>query len=194
MVKFKLFFRNPALTGLYTCSDKLHWIRQYFVMNLQKKPTSANLIKMNTENLNGNKVAYKFFVLGVSSYLCPENIFKIRKIQGSWPSDILVIVEEALQEKETLLLEKIMSALSVSRFAILEIKDLSCASWILNRLLKEKPAKKFLIFSEKLIPPAENSLFLKTFPLKHFTQKESVDVATKKKELWENLQLWLNKT
>ena len=118
---------------------------------------------MNKEILNRNKAAYRLFTLGVSSYLCPENIFKIRKIQGNWPADILVIVEEAPQEKEVLLLEKIMSALSVSHFAILEIKDLSQASWILNQLLKEKPAKKFLIFSEKLISPSENSLFLKTF-------------------------------
>ena len=149
---------------------------------------------MNKENLNKNKAAYKFFALGVSSYLCPENIFKIRKIQGSWPADILVIVEEAPQEEEALLLEKIMSALSVSRFAILEIKDLSHASWILNQLMKEKPAKKILIFSEKLTLPSESSLFLKTFPLKLFTQKESADVIKKKKELWEKLQVWLNKT
>lgn len=147
---------------------------------------------MNKETRNKSKAAYRFFALGVSSYLCPENIFKIRKIQGGWPSDILVIVEETPRNQEWLLLEKIMDALSIPQFAVLEIKDLSHASWILSQLLKEKPAKKFLIFSEKLtLPASENPLFLKTFPLKDFTQKESVEVMTKKKELWKKLQLWL---
>ena len=150
---------------------------------------------MNEETWNRNQTAHRLFALGISSYLCPENIFKIRKIKGNWPSDILVIVEETPQDQEWLLLKKIMDALSIPQFAILEIKDLSHASWILNQLSKEKPAKKFLIFSEKLTPPtSENSLFLKTFPLKDFTQKESTEVMTKKKELWKKLQLWLNKT
>lgn len=109
-----------------------------------------------------NSTAFLFYTLGVSSYLCPENVFKVRKFHGDWPCDVLVIVKEAPEEKEKLLFEKMMGALSVSRFAMLEIRDQSHADWILKQLLEKKLAERFLIFSEELNPPVESSLFLRT--------------------------------
>ena len=79
-----------------------------------------------------------------------------------------------------------MDALSISQFAILKIKDLSYTSWILSQLPKEKPAKKYLIFSEKLsASDPENPLFLKTFPLKDFTQKRICRGYEKKERVME---------
>ena len=130
----------------------------------------------------------------MSSYLCPENIFKVRKFHGSWPCDILAVVREAPGEKEKLLFEKMMEALLISRFAILEIRDESHADWIFNQILEKKLAGRFLIFSEELKPPLESPLFLRTFPLNQFIQgANQSDVVAKKKKLWGDLQAWIKK-
>ena len=139
-----------------------------------------------------NNPAFLFWTLGVSSYLCPENVLQVRRFHGSWPCDILAIVQEAPGEKEKLLFEKIMSALSISRFAMLEIRDESHTDWILNQLSEKNLAKRVLIFSEKLTPSIKSSLFLNTFPLKQFTlAANQSEVTARKKKLWGDLQAWL---
>lgn len=146
--------------------------------------------------LTENKALYVSSVLGVSSYLLPERIFAVRKFQGSLPCDILALVMEPPGEKELLLLKKIMEALSIDRFALLEIKDLDYRDWILKKLPEERLAKRFLIFSKEPELPLEsdNPLFLRTFPLKELIQQGSEtsdEVTAKKRKLWGDLKNWL---
>ena len=112
---------------------------------------------MTNKNLN------RMRLMGVFTYLCPEKVFKIRSFKGSLPCNILAVVDTSPDELQTLLLEKIMKALSISRFALMEIKTPAESGWIFQKLAQEKPAKRFLVFSESLTVPSQNTLFLKPF-------------------------------
>ena len=128
-------------------------------------------------------------VLGVKNYLCPREVHSFRRLKGSLPCDTLVLTEGVLSTEAFQLLKKIMEAIKVSDFSLLEIKDLSRISDIRHFLLSEKPAKKTLIFSSQL-----SSLFADSDSLLTSCNLEDLltgDTARKKKmELWARLKKW----
>ena len=128
-------------------------------------------------------------LLGISTYLCPEYIFQIRSLKGSLPCDILAVVDTHPNEMQILLLEKIMKALPISSYALLEIKNPDKSNWIFQRLCQDKLAKRFLIFWECPTALLQDPLFLQTFPLKQLIQGPCV--IEKKRKLWQNLKIWM---
>ncbi|MCY4513115.1 MAG: hypothetical protein OXB86_05450 [Bdellovibrionales bacterium] len=127
-------------------------------------------------------------VLGVKNYLCPRETYATRKLIGSWPCDTLVLTEGAPPKEALQLLKKIMGAIEVSDFSLMEIKDLSCFSEIKDFLL-EKQVKKVLIFSTKLSTQfTDSKTVLTSCNLEELlTGPSSKD---KKLELWNRLKKW----
>lgn len=127
-------------------------------------------------------------VLGVTNYLCPRETHTTRKLTGPWPCDILILTEGTPPKEALNLLKKIMGAIEVSDFSLMEIKDLSRVSEIKGFLL-EKSAKKILIFSTKLSTQfTDSKTVLTSCNLEELlTGPSSKD---KKLELWRRLKKW----
>ena len=127
--------------------------------------------------------------LGVKNYLCPKEIHSFRKLSGSLPCNMLVVTEGTLNTEALQLLKKIMKAIGVSDFSLMELQDLSSVSNIKHFLLSKKPARKVLIFSTKL-----SSLFTDSNTI--FTSDNLEDLLTgpaaknKKLKLWNQLKQW----
>ena len=127
--------------------------------------------------------------LGIKNYLCPQEIHSFRKLSGSLPCNMLVVTEGTLSTEALQLLKKIMKAIGVSDFSLMELQDLSPVSDIKRFLLEKKPAKRTLIFSTKL-----SSLFADSDTI--LTSCSPKDLLTgstarnKKRELWNRLKQW----
>lgn len=127
--------------------------------------------------------------LGIKNYLCPQEIYSFRKLSGPLPCDMLVVTEGTLSTEALQLLKKIMKAIGVSDFSLMELQDLSPASDIKRFLLSKKPAKKTLLFSTKL-----SSLFTDSETI--LTSCSLEDLLTgstakeKKQVLWNRLKKW----
>ena len=128
-------------------------------------------------------------VLGVKNYLCPQEIHSFRRLKGPLPCDILILMEGTPSAEAHQLLKKIMTAIGVSDFSLLEVRDLSRVSDIRHFLLSEKPAKKTLIFSSQLSSLFEDSEAILTSC--NLEDLLTGDTAKKKKmELWARLKKW----
>ena len=127
-------------------------------------------------------------VLGVKNYLCPRETYITRKMTGSLPCDMLILTEGVLSKEAFQLLKKIMGAIEVSDFSLMEIKDLSRVSEI-KVFLSEKLAKRILIFSTKLSTQLTDSkTVLTSCNLEDLLSGPSS--KDKKLEFWKRLKKW----
>ena len=127
--------------------------------------------------------------LGVKNYLCPPEIHAFRKLSGHLPCDTLILTEGTPDAKALQLLKKIMKAIEVPDFSLMEILDLSRISLVRHFLLSERPAKKILIFSTKL-----SALFVDSPSILTCCNLENLltgpATENQKRELWSRLKKW----
>ena len=130
-------------------------------------------------------------VLGVKNYLCPRDIYSCRRLSGPLSCDILVVTEGALNEESFQLIKKIMGAVQVSDFSLLEIKDISREREIRSFFLRKNTAGKTLVFGEKLssLSPDSPSV-LTSCHLKNLL--EGPHAKENKRRLWSRLQEWIS--
>ena len=139
-----------------------------------------------------NQAFYIREVLGVKNYLCPERIQKLRKLEGAWPAQVLVIVFEFLTDSQKSLLKKIMSSLGFCSHSLLTIQDRR----ILKEFFREESCLAEFIFifgaGEKLSlknQPGGCHFFQSAYSLKEL-EGGSIEIRQKKQNLWKELKLW----
>ena len=128
-------------------------------------------------------------VLGVSDYLVSPETSALRRFRGSLPCKILIVVRETLADNGLKLLKKMMKALQVSSFSILEIKGDVTKESLKQFFDEEKPASQFLIFHPEWKEFFKAPNVIVTEPLPVFLEVTQ-DCVRKKQELWSELKKW----
>ena len=127
-------------------------------------------------------------VLGVSSYLCPERVFKKRALSSS-SNSCLVVVFEPLKDEDRALLKKILLAIQIFHHSLLEIKE-DKEEFFKKIPLEIKNLKcPVLVFKDEILELNLKSSrpFLISPALKHLRGREAGEL---KKRLWEMLKTW----
>lgn len=152
--------------------------------------------------------AYLSEVLGIKTYLCPEQIHSFRSVEGGLPCRVLIVVFKALSSSQRTLLKKIMASIDVFEFSVLEIKKDEVLNQLLSReenlvdfvcifggkdLVKEalliEQEGMFLSSVQKNSEANKPVSFLQVCSLEEL-EGSSVEVKNRKKKLWEQLKRW----
>ncbi|MCY4321670.1 MAG: hypothetical protein OXC37_04640 [Bdellovibrionaceae bacterium] len=144
-------------------------------------------------------------VLGIKSYICPDSIQSLRRLEGGIPCHFLVIVFSPLSLSQKTLLKKIMSSIEIFKYSLIEVKE----EKILDELFERSDdfaqficffgAKDFVQtghliqqegqFFSALSKDKSSSFFQTPYSLAEL-EENSVSVREKKQDLWSQLKLW----
>ena len=128
-------------------------------------------------------------VLGIQHYICPQSIKDLRQIKGSWGEGVLVVLLEPLQPTQQPLLKKIMASVAVTKYSVLQIKELSLLK-ALKGFSKQQAGEIFLFGlkdSSEELKHSCDPFFSSPYSLKEL-EGTSVEVNNKKQALWRELQ------
>ena len=84
-------------------------------------------------------------VLGVSHYLCPEDIYSLRSLKGPLPCSVLIVLFQTSSPSQKKLLKKIMRSINIFEYSLLEIKN----DAVLSLLFSKKWADFICFFGGK---------------------------------------------
>ena len=144
-------------------------------------------------------------VLGVTSYICPDSIQSLRRLEGELPCHFLVVVFNSLSLSQKTLLKKIMSSIGVFKYSLLEIKEEKILNELFERAddfaqficffgAKDFVQEAYLIQKEGQLFSAlskdTNCSFFQTVYSLADLEENSSSVREKKQQLWDQLKLW----
>ena len=121
-------------------------------------------------------------VLGIQHYICPQSIRELRQIKGAWGEGVLVVLLEPLEPTQKSLLKKIMASVAVTKYSVLQIKELSLLKALKD--FSKQQAGEIFLFGLK---SSCDYFFSSPYSLKEL-EGTSVEVNNKKQALWRELQ------
>ncbi|MBC6414957.1 MAG: hypothetical protein GDA46_00980 [Bdellovibrionales bacterium] len=138
-----------------------------------------------------NLALYVRDVLGVTNYLCPKKIHKVRQLEGTLPTKVLVIVFELLTDSQKKLLKKIISSLGELEYSLLQIKEKN----LLDSFFKKEAsfwAEFVFVFGKNENKNHEKRAYPFFYTIYSLKELEGVsqEVREKKQKLWKALKLW----